>query len=162
MADGRRASRAEKRKSLPWANHVKKKSSGSLWKYWAARCDGLWSEVIKARDRKLYGNICRIGKAKNCTGIGKVAYHIAPKMMGKAVRWLVSNGVLACSACNDGERKNRALYRRHHEELFGKAFVDSLHEKKHDIEKYDVPGLQELAGNLMKMLKENTWTSTVN
>ena len=57
---------------------------------------------------------------------GNVAYHLIPKQRGHGVRWLVENGVLACSQCNFGEMINRASYRDKHIFLFGKDRVEGI------------------------------------
>lgn len=93
------------------------------------RNDDLWSEGVKTRDRYVYGIGCRIIGAAGCTGIGMVAYHIVPKVRGKATRWDLDNGVLACAPCNAGEHYHRDLYRHKHCLLFGEDFVKRLEEK---------------------------------
>lgn len=130
-----------------------KKKSPSLWKWWAAKLDALWSVYIKRRDVKSYGNVCRVMKSANCTGTAQVAYHIAPKSLGYAARWNPDNGVAACSACNDGERKNRALYRLHHEIIFGKVLVDNMHALTKTIGKYDVPMLKAMCADFVEKIK---------
>lgn len=155
LAAGRKASREEKRATLPWANRIKAKLSGSLWKWWAARCDALWGKAVRARDRKLFGDVCRIRKAKGCTGQNECGYHLVSKARGHAIRWKLMAGVAACNPCNDGERLNRVLYAEYHDELFGKDFMAALKAISHTTEKYDVPGLKQLAADLQKVIGEN-------
>jgi hypothetical protein len=155
LAAGRKAKREEKRESLPWANSIKPKPSGSLWKWWAYRCDSLWGKAIRARDMRLYGNICRIKKAKGCTGRNECGYHLISKARGHAIRWHLAAGVAACAPCNDGERLNRSLYAEYHDELFGHDFMNALREISHTMKKYDVPGLKQLAEELQKVIVDN-------
>lgn len=90
------------------------------------KLDDLWSFYIKLRDRSIYGPVCRIRKARNCTGLGEVAYHIIPKIRGDATRWDFENGALACSACNGGEMMNRDLYADYQVNIFGSELIERL------------------------------------
>jgi hypothetical protein len=83
--------------------------------------DRLWSEVVMFRDR-LKSVWCRICHRRK----GVLAYHIVPKQMGHAIRWLLENGVLGCVECNGGEVSNRTLYRMKHCKMFGEEFVKRL------------------------------------
>lgn len=148
LARARKARRAEKRATLPWAKSVKTKASGSLWKWWASRCDALWGRAVRARDRKAYGDICRIRKARGCTGRSECGYHLVSKARGHAVRWAMVAGVAACGPCNQGEMMNRSLYAEFHDEIFGRAFMDALRALSHQTVKYDVPALKQLAETL--------------
>lgn len=155
LAADRKASREQKRETLPWAKHVKAKASGSLSKWWAARCDALWGKAVRARDRKLFGDICRIKKARGCTGRNECGYHLISKARGHAIRWKLAAGVAACGPCNDGERLNRVLYAEYHDELFGIEFMKMLKALSYTTNKYDVPGLKALAADLQKVIGEN-------
>ena len=156
LAAGRKASREEKRATLPWAKRIKVKLSGSLWKWWAARCDALWGKAVRARDRKLFGDVCRIRKARGCTGRNECGYHLVSKARGHAIRWKLMAGVAACAPCNDGERLNRSLYAEYHDELFGRDFMDALRAISHLTEKFDVPGLKALAVEFQRVIEENS------
>lgn len=155
LAAGRKASREEKRATLPWADHVKAKASGSLSKWWAARCDALWGKAVRARDRKKFGDVCRIRKAKGCTGRNECGYHLISKARGHAIRWKLLAGVAACNPCNDGERLNRVLYAEYHDQIFGKEFMESLKAISHTTKKYDVYDLKALAADLQNVIAGN-------
>lgn len=154
-AAARKAKATEKRATLPWAKRVRKAASGSLWKWWAARCDALWGQAVRARDRRLYGDVCRIRKAAHCTGRNECGYHLVSKARGHAIRWKLSAGVAACGPCNDGERLNRVLYAEYHDELFGRDFMDSLKVLARTTLKCDVPALKDLAATFRRVIQEN-------
>lgn len=83
--------------------------------------DYLWSFAVKLRDKKV-SPICRICGQRP----GTVAYHIVTKQRGHSIRWMLTNGVLACAPCNLGEMMNRALYRDKHIALFGAGIVEGI------------------------------------
>lgn len=107
--------------------------------------DDLWATFIKLRDRLRYGDVCRVRKARMCSGRGEVAYHLVPKQRGDAVRWDLENGVLACSACNGGESANRDLYADYHVELFGKELIDGLKARSRTLVKFSRVDLWSIA-----------------
>ena len=117
-----------------------------------AKLDALWGFFIRLRDRLRFGNVCRIRKAKGCSGLGEVAYHILPRGRSDATRWHPSNGVLACSACNRGEQMNRQKYARYHEKLFGRETIDFLNGLAEAGAKYSRQDLVNLAGDLRSMI----------
>lgn len=91
--------------------------------------DGVWSLIVRRRHIALSPESSK----KLCRICGKrpieVGYHIVPKQMGYGVRWLIENGCAACSPCNWGEHKNRALYRKKHIRIFGRERVEAIEER---------------------------------
>lgn len=102
-----------------------------------AKLTELWGVYVKMRDKTKHGPLCRICGRRP----GAVAYHLVPKQRGNAVRWLLENGVLACSPCNYAEHMNRSLYRDKHVALFGKEFIESIEIKARTVVKYSAPDL---------------------
>jgi hypothetical protein len=155
IAAAKKAKREEKRATLPWAESVKKKATVSLWKWWAAKCDVWWGKAVRAIDRRLHGDVCRIRRAKNCTGRNEVGYHLITKSRGHAIRWHLSAGVAACAPCNKGEQMNRDLYAQYHDELFGREFMDELRRISHLEAKLDVSDLKELVQKFQAIYAAN-------
>ena len=143
-AAARKEKRQEKRSMLPWADKVKVKRSGSLWKWWRDRCDALWARAVRARDFRLYGDVCRIRKAKGCTGKNECAYHLIERNR-LATRWDLEAGSSSCAPCNLGEMRNRHLYAEHHKKIFGADFMAHLAQKSIGIFKPSIPDFKELA-----------------
>lgn len=116
-----------------------------------SKCDTLWSLCIKLRDRKNHGPMCRICGYRE----GTVAYHIIPRQHGKAVRWDIENGVLACSPCNFGEMVNRALFRDKHIRLFGEGVIKGLEFRARDGRGKQIPleGLEQIKKSLLEALE---------
>ena len=91
------------------------------------KLDSLAKLGVIYRDRHL-GPMCRICGNRPWV----VAYHIVPKQRGNAVRWVLSNIVLACTNCNYGEMRNRSLYRDKHIVIFGKEYVERIEQVARD------------------------------
>lgn len=143
MAAARKAKREEKRKTMPWGEaseghrpptdaekkaHLdslkprrprRKKSPIELQE---AKNDALWSLAIRRRDREAYGPLCRICHRTEAD----CGYHLVPKKRGRAIRWLLENGVAGCSPCNFGERNHPGLYREKHVSLVGKEVIETI------------------------------------
>ena len=90
---------------------------------------GVFATFIKLRDRRAYGNRCRIGQACRGQGLIECAYHIVPQRRGDAIRYDEEAVVGACSACNCGERWHRSAYRDVHIRVFGLELVERLEAK---------------------------------
>lgn len=155
MAEAKREKRAEKAKTL-WVPRPKPKKTPSMAKWWDARLDALWGKAVRSRDRKKFGDVCRIHKARNCTGRNECGYHVISKARGHAIRWKMAAGVAACNPCNDGERWNRVLYDEHHIKIFGKEVIDNLKATSHQTLKLDIPQKKELAAELIRIAQENS------
>jgi hypothetical protein len=151
LAKDRKTKREEKRATLPWSGKEKRPRSGSMYKWWAARLDSLWGRVVRARDKFFYGNVCRIRKAKNCTGKAEVGYHLVSKARGHAIRWNLDAGVAACARCNDGERLNRVLYDEYHQELFGADFITTLKVLARQTLKVDPSIMKDMAAEFLRI-----------
>jgi hypothetical protein len=147
-AASRKEKAIAKRATLHWADRVKVKRSGSLWKWWRDRCDALWARAVRARDMKRYGDVCRIRKAKGCTVRNECGYHLIERNR-LATRWDLEAGVAACGPCNLGEMRNRHLYAEHHKKIFGADFMADLAQKSLGIFKPSIPDFKELADHLM-------------
>lgn len=171
-AEERKAKRSAKRADLPWGKAEpttgaqvrfpwmkRRKRQRSEWDLWLGadgKCDKAWSAVILRRDRVRFGPVCRIGRAQGCTGRAECAYHIKSKAAGRAIRWLLENGVAACAPCNRGEMLNRDKYRAHHVQLFGQAHMDLLDAAARQVYQPTVEDGKALHARLLALLASPT------
>lgn len=112
-----------------------------------ARLDTLWSLVIRKRDNRATGGLCRICGTRKI----ECAYHITPRS-ADATRWDLENGVGACHACNYGEQQNRLAYREKHVVLFGAAKIEYLESASRKIVRFSMADLQEIYDNIAQEL----------
>lgn len=108
-----------------------------------ARLDALWSLVVRKRDARATGGLCRICGTRKI----ECAYHIHPRG-ADATRWDLENGVGACFACNYGEQQNRLAYREKHVVLFGRGKVEYLEAAARKISPFSMADLQEIYDRL--------------
>ncbi len=114
-----------------------------------ARLDHLWSLVVRKRDAKKTGGLCRICGVRP----GTCAYHIIPKQRGDMLRWDLRNGCLACGPCNYAEMINRSLYQDdHHPRIFGAALIDELKTLAKVMVHFSMPDLKQKEIELKKEL----------
>ncbi len=142
------AKRLEKRKQLG-IGKPKRVSTSLLHK----KLDELWSFAVRLRDKKKFGDTCRIQEAAECSGTSQVAYHLVPRGSW-GIRWDLDNGVAACCACNRGEQLNRQKYARLHDRLFGIYFMDKLNEKADAHKRFDGSDLERIRVELQKFISE--------
>lgn len=142
----RKVKRTIKRRQLLKAKPIK-----AMRKTLEAELENLWSLIIKLRDRRLHGPLCRICKVE----AGNTGYHIVPKQRGRAIRWDLENGALSCSGCNYGELMNRSLYQDvKHVHIFGIELIERLKAKARTTVKYSLGDLIELRRKFKKMIEE--------
>lgn len=134
-AKARKVKRATKRQQLMKARPIQ-----AMRKTIESTLDALWSQIIRLRDKILYGPLCR------CCGknAGTVACHIVPKQRGKAIRWRLDNGYLGCSGCNWGEMINRSLWRDKHVAMFGRDKIEELEEASRKKAKFWISQLVDM------------------
>lgn len=123
-----------------------------------AQLDHLWSLAVRRRDRKTHAGFCRVCMVKIQLGFrigsprpAEVAYHIVPRG-DDMTRWLLSNGVAACSQCNWGELQSRtrtstkAHYRALHAAMIGErelCILESLAKQTANFSLADLIELRE-------------------
>lgn len=106
--------------------------------------DDIVSLIVRKRDRKVHGGLCRVCVIKERMCILKrspnpiqLAYHIVPRG-DTMTRWDLRNIVGACVPCNGGELWSRSrhstkmVYERIHVELLGGGIIGL--EQLHDLE----------------------------
>ena len=112
-----------------------------------ARLDAIWSLVVRKRDTRCTGGLCRIcGNRQIACG-----YHLVPRG-SDATRWNLENGVGACHECNFGEQKNRISYREKHVVLFGLAKIEYLERESRRIAKFSMSDLERIYKELQTEL----------
>lgn len=148
-ASVRRAKRAAKRgqigKTLLTKTALKKK----LW--------DLVSLYVRLRDKALYGDRCRVGRACRGRGLIECAFHLVPSNDGAATRYDPANIVGACNRCNRGEQLNRFKYEGVLERVFGKAYMDDLRARARAIRKYSTADLIQLAEQFKSKIEKRDW-----
>lgn len=113
------------------------------------RLDGLWSLVVRKRDTRMTGGLCRICGVRQI----EVGYHLLPRQHD-STRWNLENGVGACCACNRGEQMNRLTYREKHIVLFGAAKMAYLEREARTIAKFSMADLERIYEDLKKELQK--------
>ncbi len=141
LAAGRKAKRAAKAMTL-WpkaaATHRPRRVLSPRQRL-RAKLDALWSLVVRKRDTRMTGGLCRICGVRAI----EVGYHIVPRG-ADATRWDLENGVGACHNCNRGEQMNRLAYREKHVVLFGPAKMEHLEWKARQVAKFSTADLEQI------------------
>lgn len=180
-----RKSKRQAKAGTLWARYAKKRPQASIWRKWGgkgagggesttggpprqpigrkkriltprqrirAQLDALWSLAVRLRDRRAHGPLCRLG----CGRIAVLGYHLVPKQRGDSIRWLLENGVAACSNCNGAELLNRSLYREKHVQIFGRDLIERLEEIAREKVQFKMPDLVALRETLRNFCSSPT------
>ena len=111
-------------------------------------CDNLWSQLVKARDRKCV----RCGNGYNLDPA-----HIFGRVR-KSVRWLLEDGLTLCRECHDWGHHNEKAFRIFVEEYLGIERYTALKDKARAMVDISVDFLEktksELQAQKEKILSE--------
>lgn len=152
LAAGRKAKRAAKALTLwPRATPTPRRPRRVLTprQRLRARLDALWSLVVRKRDARATGGLCRICGVRAI----EVGYHLVPRG-ADATRWNLENGVGACHNCNRGEQMNRLAYREKHVVLFGVAKMEYLERESRRLARFSTEDLERIYDDLKKELQK--------